>query len=221
MLSFLFQTSGAPNVGTWSLDDIDNDNESNFFMNTESNKNSGESGAASSYSSTTTTTTSNDSSDFQMDDFFNPAAAKFRPQQQISSIQKPNSSANLGSAQSLTIELEKEKRELEARLEEERAKLQEQLNLNIKRTVQQEQKLTELKQRLEDMQQQQQKLKAQETKLQQISNSIKTFEFANIQIEVVNDFLTQKFELILNNLRKVSQNLDPYLVEKKVQKPKV
>jgi hypothetical protein len=140
MLSFLFQTSGAPNVGTWSLDDIDNDNESNFFMNTESNKNSGESGAASSYSSTTTTTTtSNDSSDFQMDDFFNPAAAKFRPQQQISSIQKPNSSANLGSAQSLTIELEKEKRELEARLEEERAKLQEQLNLNIKRTVQQEQ----------------------------------------------------------------------------------
>jgi exoribonuclease R len=111
-------------------------------------------------------------------------------------------------------ELEKEKRELESRLEAERVKFQEQLNLNVKRAVHQEQKLNELKQCLEDMQQQQQKLKSRELKLQKISNSIQTFQFNNIQIEVVNDFLTPKFEFILNNLHKVNPPLDPYFIDK-------
>jgi hypothetical protein len=149
-----------------------------------------------------------------MDDYFNKNASKFRPQQQISLTQKVDSSAHLIAAQAMNNELEKEKRELESRLEAERLKLEEQLNLNVKRTAQQEQKLNELKQRLEDMQQQQQKLKSRELKLQQISNSIQTFQFNNIQIEVVNDFLTPKFEFILNNLRKLNPTLDPYFVDK-------
>ena len=143
---------------------------------------------------TTSSISSNDSLDIRMDDFFNQDASKFRPQQQISATQKPDSSANLSAAKAMNAELEKEKRELEDRLEEERIKLKEQMNLNVKRTAQQEQKLNELKQRIEDMEKQQLKLRKRESKLQQISNSIKTIEYNNIQKEIVHDFLIPKFE---------------------------
>jgi hypothetical protein len=186
-----------PNVGTWCLTDLaSNDN------------------GPDPHRKRTSSESTDDSISVSPDDYFNEAAAKFHPQQRVSLIQKTNSDANLQAAKAMNAELEKEKRNLQARLDAERAKVEELSNLNVKRTTEQENRLAELRQRHDQLKQQQTKMQERETKLKQIENGIKTMDYNDIQSEVINDFIVPKFELMLNYLRKLNHNLDEYFVDR-------
>ncbi|CAF1154501.1 unnamed protein product [Didymodactylos carnosus] len=205
------KTTQSSDSGIWSISDSTN-NDDTVPFNTVSTLQ--QQTVLTTTSKITTDGKSDDSlSDLKINDYFNETVAMARPAQQSSLLERSDSSLNLQATAALTAQLEEENKELKAKLAAETASVQEQLNLNVQRTAEQERRLAEAMEEIDRMHTEQKKMEEKEAKIQQIAKTIKTIEYNNIPTQIIHDFITPKFNLVLDWLRK-TKKLDEFFYDK-------
>jgi hypothetical protein len=129
-------------------------------------------------------------------------------------LEKVNSITNNQIKESALAELRKENELIKAHLDAQTQKMNDQTNLNKKNKIEYENQLDEHRKQLQQLNEQLSNIQKQENYIKNLSNQIKTIDYNNIQKQIIQRFLTPRFALIYDQLKKSVKNLDQHFIDK-------
>jgi hypothetical protein len=167
--------------------------------------------------SETTDLVSDETTEKTIDDCINETAANCRSSQRASLVERINPSNDNELSATMSnelVQLKEEKEKLQTTLDRERKKVQSLLDSEGKKTAKHEEELSELMEKIDLLQREKETNKKKEAKLREAANTIKSIEYDNIQTEIIHEFFTPKYSLILNYLRDKVQIVDPSFADR-------
>ena len=145
------------------------------------------------------------------DDYINEAATQSYSPPEINVTQKKSAAVDPKVLETMNYELEqlrKEKSKLEESLGKGNLRIQTLLESEAEESSNHQQEVSKLLNSLERMEAEKKRNSEQQARLQRISDVIKSIEYSNIQKEVVLNFFTPKYALILDHLKSLTGQLD-------------
>jgi hypothetical protein len=171
----------------------------------------------SSHTGSKTTTTDNSLSikDEKLDDYLRQAIDTPHSSSEKQFTEKVNTSTNLRKpTDEILNNLKKENEKIQARLDAETEKAAELTNLLEDKQNQNQKQIKELFERIDKLNEEKEKIKEKEKNLKKIESLIKIIDYTRIQKHIIHDFLTPKFALILDCLKKTPHKSDDYSNDK-------
>ncbi|CAF3836482.1 unnamed protein product, partial [Rotaria sp. Silwood1] len=111
-------------------------------------------------------------------------------------------------------EKDQENRSLQAQLHAANEEMQRELSNNKQKTAEQEAAFEKLLKKIAQLNDAQKRVKAEQDETRRIEQAIKAIDYKDIEIEIVQDFFTPKFSLILDNLKKTITKFGNYPIDK-------
>ncbi|CAF4001664.1 unnamed protein product, partial [Adineta steineri] len=202
-----------------NIDDEDDDDDNNFHYQAQRNKRlDNDSWSVNDFKKDddddTQSIKSDDTSSEILDDYLDEASSTARA---VSTFEESHSSVDRQQLIAIKAELEKQN-ETNQNLEDQLKAANDQMNKYLQDSKEKTQKQREehenLKKKIQLLNDEQRRLQEEKNHLQNIEKSIKSIDYKNIETKIVQDFLTPKYSLIIDHLKKTKIQFKNYPLDK-------
>ncbi|CAF2865678.1 unnamed protein product [Rotaria sp. Silwood2] len=149
-----------------------------------------------------------------LDDYLNEASSRSSA---TSTIVESISVAHRQEVDAIKADLDKkdqENRNLQAQLDAADEEMRRQLLDNQQKTAEQEAAFDKLLKKISQLNDAQTRIKAEKDEAQRIEQAVKAIDYKEIEIEIVQDFLTPKFNLVFDCLKRTTTKFGSYPIDK-------
>ncbi|CAF1052050.1 unnamed protein product [Rotaria sordida] len=157
---------------------------------------------------------SDDTASLDLNDYLNEHSDQIK---KASIFDESTSSIHRQELESIKVELEKKKHDnenLQAQLTAAQEEMQRQKTNTTQKSTKQKEELDKLSKKIEELNIERQKNEIERSNQLKMEKAIKPIDYKNIQIEIVQDFLTPKFYQILNYLKQIKTQFINYQTDK-------